>query len=105
VKKEIKTAKAEGKVNRIRAITDRKASRMRLREQSRLLRKIEVTGTDDAVRLIQAIHTDPDLPEKRRLPDNVLGEIYTEGKGNRAGTPPGSGSPGNVRRLRKSGPP
>jgi hypothetical protein len=104
-KKDIRAAKDEGKVNRITAITDRRATLTRLKEQTSVLRKAKVATPDDAVKLIQAINADPNLPEKRRLPNDILGEIYTDGKRDGAGTPPGSGPPGNIRRLRKTGPP
>jgi hypothetical protein len=103
-KKEIKATKAAGKVDKIRANTDRKASRTRLKTQARVARRANVNGPDDALKLIRAIQADPDLPEKRRLPDNILGEIHTAGKKNGAGTPPGNGPSANVRRLRKPGP-
>ncbi|TVZ06141.1 hypothetical protein EAS64_01445 [Trebonia kvetii] len=109
-KQQIQAAKAEGKVNRIRAIADRKASKIRLRQQAGVLGRTDVQSVDDAVKLIKAIHTDPDQPENRRLPNNVLGRVYTDSTGNGttkengASPTPGSGPTANVRRLRKPGP-
>jgi hypothetical protein len=101
-KQEGKAAQADGKVNRIRALTDRKAARRRLKDQSRIVRQVKNVDADQAVRLINAIHVDPDLPQGRRLSDEILGEIYTVSTENDTGTPPGS--PGNVRQLRDPGP-
>ncbi len=109
-KDRILATKAEGKVNKIRAISDQKASAMRLKQQARVLDRTKVETIDDAVKLLMAIHADPDQPEKRRLPDNVLGEIYTDAKErvgdtrNGPGTAPGKGSAANVRGLPKSAP-
>jgi hypothetical protein len=109
-RRHIHATKAEGKANQIRAITDQKASEMRLKQQGRVLKRTKVASPDDAVKLLMAIHADPDKPEKRRLPDNVLGEIYSGGngsaadKGNSPGAAPGKGSTASVRGLPKSGP-
>jgi hypothetical protein len=109
-KNRIHATKAEGKANKIRAITDQKASEMRLKQQAKVLDRTKVETIDDAVKLLMAIHADPDQPEKRRLPDNVLGEIYADGKGKAAdtgngpGAAPGKGSTASVRGLPKSAP-
>lgn len=82
---------------------------MRLKQQARVLDRTKVDSPEDAVKLLMAIHADPDQPEKRRLPDNILGEIYTDGKGSSAdkgkgsGTASGSGTTASVRGLPKSG--
>lgn len=108
-KKGIHAAKAEGKATKIRASTDRKASEMRLKQQARVLDRTKVDSPEDAVKLLMAIHADPDQPEKRRLPDNILGEIYTDGKdssadkGKGSGTASGSATTASVRGLPKSG--
>jgi hypothetical protein len=108
-RRKIHATKAEGRANKIRAITDQKASQMRLKQQARVLARAKVENPDDAVKLLMAIHADPDQPEKRRLPDKILGELYsdrnssTADKGNSPGAASGKGSTANVRGLPKSG--